>query len=100
MTPRGRVHAALVAVRCPATIPERHPPTQPDAGRDGRVTTQVTTQIGSPVFPPVRLCPRVRAFCEWNAPSVRLRRVQRSFLRNCGALCETLATATRRNLAH
>ncbi len=41
---RGSVHGAWVAVRCLSSIPERHPPTQPDAGRDGRVTTQGTTQ--------------------------------------------------------
>lgn len=41
---RGSVHAGLLAVCCLSPIPERHPPTRPDSGRDGRVTTQVTTQ--------------------------------------------------------
>jgi hypothetical protein len=43
---RGSVHAALVAVRCPSPIPERHPSTLPNIGRDGWVTTQTTTQTG------------------------------------------------------
>jgi hypothetical protein len=42
---RGSVHAGLPHLRWPSRVPERHPATPSDSGRDGRVTTQVTTQI-------------------------------------------------------
>src|SRR5208337_3789822 len=45
---RGSAHAALVAIRCLLPVMERHPPTQPDLGRDGRVTTQSATQEPAP----------------------------------------------------
>jgi hypothetical protein len=76
MTQMGSIHAGLFAILCPAPVPERQRPTPPDAGRDGRVTTQTTTQNSTQGEGAVLSCPSGVRAGRWRRLSTRSRTLQ------------------------